>query len=57
MLAGFTIKMRQWTTLMDGINSLKLDTVPPPIELKDDEVLVKIDRVALNHRDAKSMYN
>ncbi|GAM41627.1 alcohol dehydrogenase [Talaromyces pinophilus] len=45
--------MRQWTTLMDGINSLQLSTVPQPTELKDDEVLVKIDRVALNHRDAK----
>lgn len=49
--------MRQWTTLMDGINGLHLNTVPQPIELKDDEVLFKIDRVALNHRDAKSMYS
>lgn len=48
--------MRQWATLMDGINSLQLSTVPQPFELKDDEVLVKIDRVALNHRDAKSMH-
>lgn len=51
-----TFKMRQWTTLMDGINSLQLNTVPQPIELKDDEVLVKIDHVSLNHRDAKSMH-
>jgi NADPH:quinone reductase-like Zn-dependent oxidoreductase len=49
--------MKQWTTLMDGINSLKLDTVPQPVELEDGEVLVKIDRVALNHRDAKSMHS
>ncbi|EED24228.1 alcohol dehydrogenase, putative [Talaromyces stipitatus ATCC 10500] len=52
-MAENTTTMRQWTTLMDGINNLKLTTVPRPIDLKDDQVLVKISRVALNHRDAK----
>ncbi|OKL61838.1 hypothetical protein UA08_02298 [Talaromyces atroroseus] len=47
--------MKEWTTLLDGIKQLQLRTIPEPsgIELKDDEVLVKISRVALNHRDAK----
>jgi hypothetical protein len=48
--------MREWTTLLDGINQLQQRTVPDLIEaeLKDDEVLVKISCVSLNHRDAKS---
>ncbi|KAI9899841.1 hypothetical protein N3K66_004103 [Trichothecium roseum] len=45
--------MRQWTTLMDGIDKLKLQQVPQPQELKSDEVLVKISRVALNYRDSQ----
>ncbi|KAI3319276.1 putative alcohol dehydrogenase [Xylariaceae sp. AK1471] len=45
--------MKQWTTMMDGIDNFKLETVPVPnsTNLKDDEVLVKISRVSLNNRD------
>ncbi|KAI1279235.1 putative alcohol dehydrogenase [Xylaria sp. FL0933] len=45
--------MQQWTTLMDGIDNARLETVPIPSDLKDDEVLVKISRVSLNNRDIK----
>ncbi|KAI0535841.1 putative alcohol dehydrogenase [Xylaria digitata] len=45
--------MQQWTTLMDGIDNVKLETVPVPIDLKDDDVLVRISRVSLNNRDIK----
>ncbi|KAI0436477.1 hypothetical protein F4803DRAFT_556971 [Xylaria telfairii] len=31
--------MKQWITLMDGIDNLKLETTPDPTELKEDEVL------------------
>jgi NADPH:quinone reductase-like Zn-dependent oxidoreductase len=47
--------MEQWTTLMDGIDNLKLETVPKPTEIGPNEVLVKISHVSLNYRDAKSM--
>ncbi|KAK5630238.1 hypothetical protein RRF57_005953 [Xylaria bambusicola] len=43
--------MKQWTTLMDGIDNLKLETTPIPTELKEDEVLVRINCVSLNNRD------
>ncbi|KAI0548025.1 putative alcohol dehydrogenase [Xylaria curta] len=43
--------MKQWTTLMDGIDNLKLEISPDPVELKEDEVLVKISCVSLNNRD------
>ncbi|GAW20703.1 hypothetical protein ANO14919_102120 [Xylariales sp. No.14919] len=45
--------MQQWATLMDGVDNVKLETVPIPTELKDDEVLVRISRVSLNNRDIK----
>ncbi|TGJ84011.1 hypothetical protein E0Z10_g4760 [Xylaria hypoxylon] len=45
--------MQQWTTLMDGIDNVKLETVPIPTDLKDDDVLVRISRVSLNNRDIK----
>lgn len=38
---------------MDGIDKLQLQHVPQPRELKSDEVLVKISRVALNYRDSQ----
>ncbi|OAA62574.1 Alcohol dehydrogenase superfamily, zinc-type [Niveomyces insectorum RCEF 264] len=44
--------MKQWTTLMDGIDKFRLETVPEPAVLKEDEVLVKIRCVSLNYRDA-----
>ncbi|KAI0188998.1 putative alcohol dehydrogenase [Xylaria flabelliformis] len=43
--------MKQWATLMDGIDNLKLETTPDPADLKEDEVLVKINCVSLNNRD------
>ncbi|KAJ2994668.1 hypothetical protein NUW58_g1492 [Xylaria curta] len=43
--------MKQWTTLMDGIDNLKLETTPDPAEMRKDEVLVKINCVSLNNRD------
>ncbi|KAI1360898.1 putative alcohol dehydrogenase [Xylaria arbuscula] len=43
--------MKQWTTLMDGIENLKLETTPDPAELQEDEVLVKVNCVSLNNRD------
>ncbi|KAI8947575.1 putative alcohol dehydrogenase [Xylaria longipes] len=43
--------MKQWTTLMDGIDNLRLETTPDPVELKENEVLVKIKCVSLNNRD------
>ncbi|KAI1758438.1 putative alcohol dehydrogenase [Xylaria castorea] len=43
--------MKQWATLMDGIDNLRLETTPDPVELKEDEVLVKIECVSLNNRD------
>lgn len=36
---------------MDGIDNLKLEVTPDPAELKEDEVLVKINCVSLNNRD------
>ncbi|KAI8627958.1 putative alcohol dehydrogenase [Xylariaceae sp. FL1651] len=45
--------MKQWATLMDGVDSLRLETVPDPVGLKEDEVLVKISFVSLNNRDVK----
>ncbi|KAI0429306.1 putative alcohol dehydrogenase [Xylaria sp. FL1042] len=45
--------MQQWTTLMDGIDNVKLETVPIPADLRDNEVLVRISRVSLNNRDIK----
>ncbi|KAI0145557.1 putative alcohol dehydrogenase [Xylariaceae sp. FL1272] len=47
--------MKQWTTLLDGIDRLRLETVPEPVDIKEDEVLVKISRVSINFRDPKSM--
>lgn len=47
--------MRQWTTLMDGIEKLQLQEVSEPVDLTDDEVLVKISCVSLNNRDVKRM--
>jgi NADPH:quinone reductase-like Zn-dependent oxidoreductase len=38
---------------MDGIDKLELQDVPEPVDLADDEVLVKISRVSLNNRDVK----
>jgi NADPH:quinone reductase-like Zn-dependent oxidoreductase len=51
--------MKRWTTMMDGIDNFKLETVPvpDPAALKDDEVLVKISRVSLNNRDIKRTYS
>lgn len=47
--------MKQWVTLMDGIDRLQVQEVPEPIDIKEDEVLVRIKAVAINHRDIKSM--
>lgn len=38
---------------MDGIGRLQLQEVPEPVDLADDEVLVKIRSVSLNNRDVK----
>jgi NADPH:quinone reductase-like Zn-dependent oxidoreductase len=38
---------------MDGIKNLHLEDVSIPSVLDDDEVLVKISSVALNHRDVR----
>ncbi|KAI0490399.1 hypothetical protein F4859DRAFT_508199 [Xylaria cf. heliscus] len=45
------MKMKQWTTLTDGIDNLKLETTPVPAKLKEDEVLAKINCVSLNNYD------
>ncbi|KAJ3538044.1 hypothetical protein NM208_g3322 [Fusarium decemcellulare] len=45
--------MEQWCTLMDGIDGLKVQRAPMPTDLGHDEVLVRISRVSLNHRDMK----
>ncbi|KAJ1330869.1 NADPH:quinone reductase [Microdochium nivale] len=46
--------MKQWTTKQDGLDKLKLvHDAPEPVELKDGEVLVKINQVALNYRDTE----
>lgn len=45
--------MRQWATLMDGVDRLQLQEVSQPSLLGDNEVLVKIIRVSLNNRDVK----
>ncbi|KAF4959117.1 hypothetical protein FSARC_10830 [Fusarium sarcochroum] len=45
--------MKQWCTLMDGIDSLQMLEVPQPVILDGDEVLVKISRMSINHRDIK----
>ncbi|KAF5006911.1 hypothetical protein FDECE_6735 [Fusarium decemcellulare] len=45
--------MEQWCTLMDGIDGLKVQRAPLPTDLGHDEVLVRISRVSLNHRDIK----
>ncbi|KAJ4256213.1 hypothetical protein NW762_009291 [Fusarium torreyae] len=45
--------MKQWCTLMDGIDRLQMLEVSQPVNLDDDEVLVKISRVSINHRDIK----
>ncbi|CAG9951409.1 unnamed protein product [Clonostachys rosea f. rosea IK726] len=45
--------MKQWVTLMDGIDRLQVQEVPEPIDIKEDEVLVRINAVAINHRDIK----
>ncbi|KAF4472171.1 alcohol dehydrogenase [Fusarium albosuccineum] len=45
--------MEQWCTLMDGIDGLKVQKAPLPTDLGHDEVLVRISRVSLNHRDIK----
>ncbi|KAI0966809.1 putative alcohol dehydrogenase [Xylaria arbuscula] len=45
--------MQQWATLMDGIDNVNLETVPIPTDLRDDEVLVRINRVSINNRDIK----
>lgn len=45
--------MKQWVTLMDGLDALRLEEVPEPVELREGEVLVKISHVSLNYRDIK----
>ncbi|CAM1510393.1 Fc.00g007280.m01.CDS01 [Cosmosporella sp. VM-42] len=45
--------MKQWATLMEGIDKIQLQYVPEPVDLKNDEVLVKIHAVSINHRDVK----
>ncbi|CAH0055811.1 unnamed protein product [Clonostachys solani] len=45
--------MKQWVTLMDGIDGFHIQEVPEPVDLKEDEVLVRINAVAVNHRDVK----
>lgn len=49
--------MKQWVTNQDGLDSIKLEDAPLPDEagLKDDEVLVKVNRVSLNYRDTEGM--
>lgn len=50
--------MKQWTTKQDGLDKLKLvHDAPEPVELKDGEVLVKINQVALNYRDTEGASN
>ncbi|KAI0020820.1 hypothetical protein F4780DRAFT_770581 [Xylariomycetidae sp. FL0641] len=45
--------MKQWITNQDGLDKLQLVDAPEPSELKDGEVLVKINRVSLNFRDTE----
>lgn len=40
---------------MDGIDAFRMHNVPLPDQLDEDEVLVKISRVSINHRDVKSI--
>lgn len=46
-------KMKQWVTLMDGVEALQIQDLAQPTELGNDEVLVKMSRVSLNYRDAQ----
>ncbi|KAK1230055.1 hypothetical protein PQX77_006871 [Marasmius sp. AFHP31] len=45
--------MKQWITNQDGIEKLQTLTVPIPDELKEGEVLVKINCLSLNYRDTE----
>ncbi|KAH9894711.1 oxidoreductase [Xylariomycetidae sp. FL2044] len=45
--------MKQWITHQDGLENLQLVDANEPDQLKDGEVLVKINRVSLNFRDTE----
>ncbi|KAI0444405.1 hypothetical protein F4803DRAFT_560932 [Xylaria telfairii] len=45
--------MKQWVTNQNGLDKLRLVDVPEPSELKEGEVLVKINSVSLNFRDTE----
>ncbi|KAH7034562.1 chaperonin 10-like protein [Microdochium trichocladiopsis] len=47
--------MKQWTTKQDGLNKMQFGNAPAPSadSLKDGEVLVKVNQVALNYRDTE----
>ncbi|KAL0578312.1 hypothetical protein V5O48_003689 [Marasmius crinis-equi] len=45
--------MKQWVTDQNGLEKLRLVDVSPPEELKEGEVLVKINCVSLNFRDTE----
>ncbi|KJX92924.1 zinc alcohol dehydrogenase like protein [Zymoseptoria brevis] len=52
-------QIKQWVTAQDGLDNLRLTTGSMP-ELKDGEVLVKINTVSLNYRDTEvimGLYN
>lgn len=49
--------MKQWITNQDGLDKLTMVTdAPVPEVLGEGEVLVKVNRVALNYRDTEGMY-
>ena len=45
--------MKQWVSNQDGLDNLQLLDVAEPTELREGEVLVKINRVSLNYRDTE----
>jgi hypothetical protein len=47
--------MKQWITKQDGLENLQLVDVSPPSQLKDGEVLVKVNSVSLNYRDTEGL--
>lgn len=45
--------MKQWISNQNGLDKLQLVDAAEPGELKDGEVLVKVNRVSLNYRDTE----
>lgn len=46
-----TLTLKQWTTGLNGLKNLKCKEATLPRDIKEGEVLVKINTVSLNYRD------